>query len=96
MSRQEVLDTLAQFQQERRSEFGIIRIGIFGSTARDVASDESDVDVVVELRRPDLLGLVGIKQELEALLDRPVDIVRYRQRMNGFLKQRIDEEAVYV
>lgn len=96
MSRQEVLDRLTQFQRERRSEFGIIRIGIFGSTARDMASDESDVDVVVELRKPDLLGLVGIKQELEALLDRPVDIVRYRQRMNGFLKQRIDEEAVYV
>lgn len=96
MSRQEVLDTLTQFQRERQDEFGIIRIGIFGSTARDVASNESDVDVVVELRTPDLLYMVGIKQELETLLNRPVDIVRYRQKMNHFLKQRIDEEAVYV
>ncbi|MBK8796105.1 MAG: nucleotidyltransferase domain-containing protein [Anaerolineales bacterium] len=96
MSRQEVLETLAQFHQNRRDEFGIVRIGIFGSTARDTASDQSDVDVVVELSEPDLLRLVGIKQELEALLDRPVDIVRYRKRMNHFRKRRIEEEAVYV
>lgn len=52
--------------------------------------------MVVELSEPDLLRLVGIKQELEALLDRPVDIVRYRKRMNHFRKRRIEEEAVYV
>jgi hypothetical protein len=96
MSRKDVLDTLAQFRQDRQDEFGIVRIGVFGSTARDTASDQSDVDVVVELSKPDLLRLVGIKQELEALLDRPVDIVRYREQMNRFLKQRIEEEAVYV
>ena len=91
-----MLDTLTQFHQDRQDEFGIIRIGVFGSTARDTASADSDVDVVVELSEPDLLRLVGIKQELETLLDQPVDIVRYRERMNRFLKQRIDEEAVYV
>jgi len=96
MSRQEVLEMLSQFRQTRQDEFGIVRIGIFGSTARETASDQSDVDVVVELSKPDLLQLVGIKQELEALLDRPVDIVRYRKKMNRFLKQRIEEEAVYV
>jgi predicted nucleotidyltransferase len=50
----------------------------------------------VELGRPDLLLLVGIKQELEELLERQVDIVRYRQEMNPFLKQRIEQEAIYV
>jgi predicted nucleotidyltransferase len=54
------------------------------------------VDVVVELERPDLLLLVGIKQELEELLQRPVDVVRYRERMNPFLKKRILRDAVYV
>lgn len=96
MSRQDVLDTLTQFRANKQDEFGIVRIGIFGSTARDSATDRSDVDVVVELLRPDLFSLIGIKQELEELLNRPVDIVRYRPRMNSFLKQRIEEEAVYV
>ncbi|MBC7225628.1 MAG: nucleotidyltransferase family protein [Thermoflexales bacterium] len=96
MRRDEVLRVLAQFRDQRAQKFGITRIGIFGSWARGEATDESDVDVVVELERPDLLLLVGIKQELEELLQRPVDVVRYRERMNPLLKKRIDQEAVCV
>ena len=94
--RGEILHTLAQFRDRKRDEFGIVRIGVFGSAARDEMTKASDVDVVVELKQPDLLALVGIKQELEELLRRPVDIVRYRERMNSSLKQRLDQEAVYV
>lgn len=94
-TRDEVLGTIARFRRNRGSQFGLVRIGVFGSTARDRLSEDSDVDVVVELAKPDLLLLVGIKQELESLLGRPVDIVRYRQTMNPQLKARIDREAVY-
>ena len=96
MTRKDILQLLAKFQRDRRDEFGIVRLGIFGSTARDQFGDESDVDVVVELAYPDLFALIGIKQELEAVLQRPVDVVRYREHMNSFLKQRIQQEAVYV
>jgi predicted nucleotidyltransferase len=40
--------------------------------------------------------LIGIKQDLEEKFHRPVDIVRYRDRMNAFLKKRIDNDAIYV
>jgi predicted nucleotidyltransferase len=73
----------------------VIRIGVFGSAARDNLRPDSDIDVVVELEHPDLLLLVGIKQELEELFGRNVDIVRYRERMNPLLKKRIDQEAMY-
>ncbi len=96
MRREELLRILAQFCAARRGEFGIVRLGVFGSAARDELAELSDVDIVVELAQPDLLHMVGIKQELEALLQRPVDVVRYRERMNPFLKKRIDAEAVYV
>jgi len=96
MRREEVLSLLAQFRDRRAKEFGITRIGIFGSLARGEATDASDVDVVVELERPDLLLLVGIKQELEELLQRPVDVIHYREHMNPFLKKRILRDAIYV
>lgn len=96
MQQKDVLKTLANFQQTKGTEYQIRRIGIFGSAARNQLVDTSDVDIVVELLEPDLLALVGIKQDLEALLQRSVDIVRYREQMNAFLKQRIEEEAVYV
>lgn len=94
MARDEVLATLAQFRRTYQAEWGIVRLGLFGSLARG-APDARHVDVVVELAEPDLLTLVGIKQELEALLQQPVDVVRYREHMNQFLKQRIDQEAIY-
>jgi predicted nucleotidyltransferase len=96
MTRKDILQTLTEFQRDRRDEFGIVRLGVFGSTARDQTGEQSDVDVVVELAHPDMFALIGIKQELEAMLDRPVDVVRYRENMNAFLKQRIRQEAIYV
>lgn len=82
LTQSDVLRTLTSFRRSRADEFGVVRIGLFGSAARDRLADQSDVDVVVELLQPDLLLLVGIKQELEQLLDRPVDIVRW-QRSRG-------------
>lgn len=96
MKRNDILRILAKFRDLKQDEFGIVRIGVFGSVAREENTDASDVDVVVELGRPDLFALVGIKQELEELLHQPVDVVRYREGMNAYLKRRIEQEAVYV
>ena len=96
MRRDDILRALARFRDLKQDESGIVRIGVFGSVARETNTEASDVDVVVELSQPDSLALVGIKQELEELLRRPVDVVRYRERMNVYLKRRIEQEAVYV
>ena len=91
----EILEILNTYKEEVAVQYGIQAIGIFGSVARDEASEKSDVDVVVRIAKPDLFLLVGIKQELEERLQRPVDIITYRENMNQFLKQKIDREAVY-
>jgi len=95
MKQEELIDILRNYKNERANYYGIMTIGIFGSTARGDAREESDVDIVLRIREPDLFMLVGIKEELEERLHRPVDIVTYRDNMNLFLKKRIDEEAVY-
>ena len=96
MTRNEILQSISDFQQEKQDEYHIRKIGVFGSVARGQVRDDSDVDVVVELDNPDLLILVGIKQDLEEVLQRSVDIVHFRNAMNAFLKQRIEQEAIYV
>ncbi|MDL1957831.1 MAG: nucleotidyltransferase domain-containing protein [Deltaproteobacteria bacterium] len=96
MKRDEIVLSLRRFKEMNKDRYEIIRIGIFGSAARDNMDEQSDIDVVVELGKPDLFYLIGIKQDLEEKFHRTVDIVRYRERMNAFLKGRIDKEAVYV
>jgi uncharacterized protein len=95
MSRDEILDILRQYKDESAERYGILAIGVFGSVAREEAGRESDVDVVVRIAKPDLFMLAGIKGELEERLHRPVDLVTYREKMNHFLRERIDREAVY-
>ncbi|MFM9103570.1 MAG: nucleotidyltransferase family protein, partial [Cyanobium sp.] len=70
------------------------RIGLFCSTARNEAKAGSDVDVWVERDPLTPLATVHLKQELEALLHRPVDLVRLRERMNPALRQAILREGV--
>jgi predicted nucleotidyltransferase len=96
MDRNTALQTLREFHKEFGSLYGIQSLGLFGSTARDCATEESDVDVVVSLKEPNLFTLSRIRIELEAQLHRHVDIVSYRDRMNPFLKKRIQREACYV
>jgi predicted nucleotidyltransferase len=65
LTRNDILQTLLQFQQCKQDEYHIRRIGIFGLIARNQFADTSDIDVVVELGGPDLFALIAIKQDLE-------------------------------
>jgi predicted nucleotidyltransferase len=96
MERNEIIRTLRGFVEMNRDRYEIIRIGVFGSAARDSMNEQSDIDVVVELGKQDLFNIIGIKQDLEEQFSKPVDVISYREKMNQFLKKRIDEEAIYV
>jgi len=96
MSRSEIIEILKQFKRKHGSQYGILLIGVFGSVARDHASGISDVDIVVKTETPDPFNIVHIKEDLEEQLHLHVDIVRLRDKMNPFLKDRIEKEAVYV
>lgn len=51
---------------------------------------------MVELERPDLFCLIGIKQAVEEALGSKVDVVRLRDKMNEALRRRIERDAIYV
>lgn len=96
MNRAEVLRLLNKHQSELAERYGVTRLGIFGSVARGEATESSDVDVVIEMEKPDLFYMVHIKEELENLLHCPVDIVHYRSHMNNYLKNQINRDGIYV
>jgi predicted nucleotidyltransferase len=95
LNREQVLQELRNHRNEFDRQYGVTKIGIFGSLARNECRENSDIDVVVEMREPDLFYLVHIKETLEKSFHRSVDIIRYRATMNHRLKARIDKEACY-
>jgi predicted nucleotidyltransferase len=94
--RVEYMNILQRFKQEHGAEYGITRIGIFGSMARGEQTEESDVDVVVEAPVMSLFTRIGIKHKLEEMMGIPVDVVRKTDFMRPRFKARIEKEAVYV
>ncbi|WP_024954718.1 nucleotidyltransferase family protein [Sulfurospirillum arcachonense] len=96
LEKKKILNILKKYKIEHDADYGITKIGIFGSVARDESNESSDVDVVVELKKPNLFTLSSIKQDLEDKLENRVDVVRIRDKMNQFLKSKITKEAIYV
>ena len=96
MDQNEIINHLRQFKIKNQDRYTIKRLGIFGSAVKGDLMAQSDIDIVVELEKPDLFYIIGIKQDLEESLHRSVDVVRYRTKMNEFLKRRIEKEALYV
>lgn len=96
MKHTDILNALQKYKQQSAEKYGILKLGVFGSAARGQMTENSDIDVIVNLQEQDLFTLIGIKQELEDYFHARVDVISYRPRMDPFLKKRIDKEAVYV
>ncbi len=75
-------------------EHGASRVRIFGSLARGDGTEASDLDLLVALAKGrSLLDIVAIKQDLEDLLHRKVDVVTERS-LSPYLRDRVLAEAV--
>lgn len=93
---QECLSKLAAFKQEQGDQFGITRLGVFGSVARQEHTEESDIDIVVEVSKPTLSLMYQLRQALSNLLGRTVDLVRMRDSLQPVFKSTIQQEAIFV
>ncbi len=95
MDREHVIATLRGHESEL-SAAGIIRLSLFGSTARGDDRPDSDIDLLAAFdntRRISLLDVVGVEERISRMLGRTVELVE-----EGTLKPRVrknvDREAV--
>ena len=92
----EYLQLLREYKTQKAVQYGISRIGIFGSVARGEQTEKSDVDICVDLKKPSLFILVHIKEDLQRLFGKTVDIIRIRPEMDDLMKRDIMTEGLYV
>jgi predicted nucleotidyltransferase len=95
MKREDVFDILKKNELELQS-YGVERLAIFGSVARNEAGPDSDVDILVEFIKPTgLFGLIELRLYLEKTLGTSVDIGTV-DCLKEEMQQEVLRECVYV
>jgi len=94
MTRRQVTEILQAHQEELR-QFGVKKISLFGSIARESAGAQSDVDMVVDFSQITYRRFVALKVFLESILGRKVDLLT-PAAVQGRLKEEIARDLVDV
>jgi predicted nucleotidyltransferase len=89
-----IREVLKRFKPILTEKYKVKQIGVFGSWARGEQSEESDVDLLVEFAEPIGWEFVDVKEFLEQILGRPVDLVTAAMLRPSF-KNGVLSEVVY-
>jgi len=95
MTRETVIAALRAHEPELRAA-GVVRLSLFGSTARGEARPDSDIDLLAafdDARELSLLDVIGIENQLADLLGQDVDLVE-EGALKTRVRQTVDREAV--
>ena len=92
----EIKRILISHRRKIEQKYGVKEIGIFGSYARGDTTETSDVDILVEFRKPvGLLKIMNLQNYLSDILGIKVDIV-VKESIREELKDNILKEAIYL
>lgn len=96
MKRLNALEILKQVKPELAKQFGVQKLALFGSTARDEARDNSDVDILITFDAPATSArYFGVQLYLEDTLGCAVDLVTDKS-LRAELRPFVEDEAIYV
>lgn len=93
MTRSEVLAKLRELKPWLEAQ-GIGRVRLFGSYARDEARSDSDIDLIVELKRPMGLDFFVLEEELSQRLGAKVEMTTEEGLRNRIVRQRALADAI--
>ena len=88
---------MLESERDQLRQFGIGRIGLFGSYSRDEQTQTSDIDVLVEFEpgKKTFRNLLGFSEYIETILDRHVDVVT-PESMSPYIAPHIKNDISYV
>lgn len=93
-----IINYLKQNRLRINSQYHITRIGLFGSYARNEATENSDIDIILEFENntQDLyLIKKSLKEELQTQFNKPVDICREKY-IKTIFRNQILSQTIYV
>lgn len=94
MNKEEVQRTLNEHKAYIAEAFSVEKIGLFGSFARDEQTEESDIDLLVEFKQPVGFEFIELKEYLESLFQKRVDLVT-ANALKPFMKEQVMNEVQF-
>ncbi len=97
LTTEEIIKVLRQQKDFLRHKFYVKNIGVFGSFARNEATEKSDIDFLVEIEAPldiYIANRYALSDYLQTLFSREVDLANPNS-LKPFCKERILKQAVY-
>ena len=96
MTRDEVIELLRTHKPVLAERFGVAGLALFGSFARDEATDSSDVDILVWFDGPATSKtFFGVQFYIEDLLGRNVDLVT-DDALRSEVRPHVERDMTYV
>ncbi|MDP2363142.1 MAG: nucleotidyltransferase family protein [Ignavibacteria bacterium] len=93
LNREYILEFLRKNREYHKQTFEVTSISLFGSFARGEETEDSDIDLLVEMP-PDLHNLVGVIDYLEKAFERKVDIIRNRPNLSTRFAKHVLREKI--
>ena len=97
MNRNEILKKLRDRSPYLKENFGVLQIGLFGSFERENEQDSSDIDLLVNFEKghKDFFNYMRLKEYLEDILEREVDLVS-EPALKDRIREKVLDEVEYV
>jgi len=95
MNKIEILNKLSEEKNYMIKNFEIDKIGLFGSYARDEATNDSDIDIYVEFKNKTFDNITGLWNYLEELYHKKIDLIHFHKRANKVIINNIQKEVIY-
>lgn len=94
LTKEDILSFLREKKSFLKKEFDVDNIMLFGSYARDEATEDSDIDILIDTQKKDFDNRCRLKEFLEKEFKKRVDVL-YKDSVRRFVMRIIKDELIY-
>nr|WP_319491611.1 nucleotidyltransferase domain-containing protein [uncultured Desulfobacter sp.] len=95
LSKNHIIEQLKTDKDFLKQNFGVIKIGLFGSYAKNQQTQNSDIDLLVEFQEPRFDWIANLQAYMELRFEKKIEIVRKRELSNSKFFDRVEKDVIY-
>ncbi len=96
LTKEKVIEILRNEYPYLNRKYNLNKLGLFGSFSKEVNTEKSDIDLLVDFSAPIGLDFIEMGEYLEEKLNRKVDLVTVQGYQNSNLNIDLDKNVIYV